>query len=132
MGFDQNEYPGDNLLPALRRSFSYTGYWLNNPPGAKSNGWVGKRATLKALGFGFMLLRITVSARLRAENTLEHADHALQLKHWGSIAIYLISVPLATHYPRITLGLICALTLLWVIPTLGVEKCDAPPHSHSR
>ena len=34
-GFDRNEYPGDNLLPALHRSFSYTGYWLNNPPGAK-------------------------------------------------------------------------------------------------
>jgi Domain of unknown function (DUF1906) len=55
-GFDRNEYPGDDLLPALRRSFSYTGYWLNNPPGATSNDWVGKRATLKANGFGFMIL----------------------------------------------------------------------------
>ena len=55
-GFDRNEYPGDNLLPALHRSFSYTGYWLNNPPGAKSNGWVGKRAILNAHGFGFMIL----------------------------------------------------------------------------
>jgi hypothetical protein len=26
-GFDRNEYPGDNLLPALHRSFSYAGYW---------------------------------------------------------------------------------------------------------
>jgi hypothetical protein len=55
-GFDRNEYPGDNLLPALRHSFSYTGYWLNTPPGATSNGWVGKRATLRANGFGFMIL----------------------------------------------------------------------------
>jgi Domain of unknown function (DUF1906) len=55
-GFDRNEYPGDNLLPALRRSFSYTGYWLNNPPEASSNGWAGKRAILKANGFGFMIL----------------------------------------------------------------------------
>lgn len=65
-GFDRNEYPGDNLLPALRRSFSYTGYWLNNPPGAKSNGWVGKRATLKAHGFGFMIL---YNGRLDAQLT---------------------------------------------------------------
>jgi Domain of unknown function (DUF1906) len=55
-GFDKNQYPGDSLLPALHRSFSYAGYWLNNPPGASSNGWTGKRATLKANGFGFMIL----------------------------------------------------------------------------
>ena len=65
-GFDRNEYPGDNLLPALHRSFSYTGYWLNNPPGANSNGWVGKRATLKANGFGFMIL---YNGRLDAQLT---------------------------------------------------------------
>ncbi len=56
IGFDKNEYPGDNLLPALRRTFSYTGYWLNNPPGASANSWIGKRAILKANGFGFMIL----------------------------------------------------------------------------
>jgi hypothetical protein len=56
IGFDKNEYPGDNILPALRRTFSYTGYWLNNPPGANANSWIGKRATLKANGFGFMVL----------------------------------------------------------------------------
>lgn len=55
-GFDRNEYPGDSLLPALHRSFSYAGYWLNTPPGARSNGWVGKRALLKANGFGFLIL----------------------------------------------------------------------------
>ncbi len=65
-GFDRNEYPGDNLLPALRRSFSYTGYWLNNPPEASSNGWLGKRATLKAHGFGFMIL---YNGRLDAQLT---------------------------------------------------------------
>jgi hypothetical protein len=55
-GFDKNDYPGDALLPGLRRSFAYTGYWLNNPPGENSNSWAGKRATLKANGFGFMIL----------------------------------------------------------------------------
>jgi uncharacterized membrane protein len=89
-------------------------------------------ASLFITGVGFMILRLTVSARLRAENTLEHADLALQIKHWGSLFIYLISIPLATRYPLITLGLIAAVTLLWIIPTLGVEKCDEPAHSHSR
>ena len=65
-GFDRNEYPGDNLLPALHRSFSYAGYWLNTPPGANSNGWVGKRAILKANGFGFVIL---YNGRLDAQLT---------------------------------------------------------------
>ncbi len=65
-GFDKNDYPGDNLLPALHRSFSYAGYWLNNPPGASSNTWAGKRATLKANGFGFMIL---YNGRLDAQLT---------------------------------------------------------------
>jgi hypothetical protein len=56
LGFDKNDYPGDKLLPDLHRSFSYTSYWLNNPPGAKSNGWLGKRVVLKTNGFGFMIL----------------------------------------------------------------------------
>jgi hypothetical protein len=56
LGFDKNDYPGDKLLPDLHRSFSYTGYWLNNPPGAQSNSWLGKRSLLKANGFGFMIL----------------------------------------------------------------------------
>jgi hypothetical protein len=55
-GFDRNEYPGDNLLPALHRTFSYAGYWLNNPPDDTTNGWIGKRSILKANGFGFMVL----------------------------------------------------------------------------
>ena len=56
LGFDRNDYPGDASLATLRQSFAYTGYWLNNPPGAKSNSWAGKRAALKQAGFGFLVL----------------------------------------------------------------------------
>jgi hypothetical protein len=55
-GFDRNEYPGDGLLPQLRRSFSFAGYWLNNPPGDNGNSWAGKRAVIKGAGFGFLIL----------------------------------------------------------------------------
>jgi len=55
-GFDRNDYPGDPNLKILRQSFSYTGYWLNNPPGASSNSWIGKRRTLQKAGFGFLVL----------------------------------------------------------------------------
>jgi len=55
-GFDRNNYPGDAALPALRASFHYTSYWLNNPPGENGNTWTGKRALLKQHGFGFLVL----------------------------------------------------------------------------
>ena len=56
IGFDRNDYPGDSNLKILRRTFSFTGYWLNNPPGAKTNSWTGKRKTLQDAGFGFLVL----------------------------------------------------------------------------
>ena len=56
IGFDRNDYPGDASLGALRKSFRFTGYWLNNPPGAQRNTWTGKRALLKKNGFGFLVL----------------------------------------------------------------------------
>jgi len=64
LGFDRNEYPGDARLTALRQSFSYAGYWLNNPPGSKSNHWVGHRAAVESAGLGFLVL---FNGRLYAE-----------------------------------------------------------------
>jgi hypothetical protein len=55
-GFDANEYPGDALLPELHKQFAFTGYWLNNPPGASHNPWAGKRDILVKNGFGFLVV----------------------------------------------------------------------------
>jgi len=55
-GFDRNLYPGDAALPALRKQFTFTGYWLNNPPGETTNTWAGRRAALAQQGFGFLVL----------------------------------------------------------------------------
>jgi hypothetical protein len=55
-GFDRNDYPGDGSLAALRKNFRYTSFWLNPPPGEKTNSWAGKRATLRQYGFGFLVL----------------------------------------------------------------------------
>jgi hypothetical protein len=56
LGFDRNDYPGDDNLKALRQTFSYSGFWLNNPPGESRNTWVGKRRALESAGFGFLVL----------------------------------------------------------------------------
>jgi len=64
LGFDRNDYPGDANLKILRQTFVYTGYWLNNPPGAHSNSWAGHRAAVESAGFGFLVL---FNGRLYAE-----------------------------------------------------------------
>jgi hypothetical protein len=56
IGFDSNNYPGDDALPALRRYFAFAGYWLTNPPGENQNSWLGKRDILLRNDFGFLVL----------------------------------------------------------------------------
>ena len=65
LGFDRNEYPGDAALPVLRKTFSFSGYWLTAPPRETHNTWTGKKRALDAQGFGFVLL-----ARGREASTL--------------------------------------------------------------
>jgi len=56
LGFDLNLYPGDAALPILRKTFVFAGYWLNPPPGTKTNTWKGKRVQLRQNDFGFLVL----------------------------------------------------------------------------
>jgi Domain of unknown function (DUF1906) len=61
LGFDTNIYPGDPALDSLRKTFFFSGYWLNAPPGGKSSAgksstWTGKRRLLRSKGFGFLIL----------------------------------------------------------------------------
>ncbi len=64
LGFDRNLYPGDEDFALLHKTFSFVGYWLNNPPGERANTWEGKRAVVEAHGFGFAVL---FNARTYAE-----------------------------------------------------------------
>lgn len=74
LGYDRNDYPGDASLKTLRQTFSYSGYWLNNPPGATTNSWTGKRETLQTAGFGFLVL---FNGRTYAE--IKSAGNAVRL-----------------------------------------------------
>jgi hypothetical protein len=74
LGFDTNDYPGDAALPALRRTFSFAGFWLNQPPGGATISWDGNREILLRNGFGFLLL---FNGRL--ERQLKNPQHAAVL-----------------------------------------------------
>ncbi len=56
LGMDRNDYPGDANMQALKKTFAFTGYWLNNAPGTTNNSWMGKRQALEKMGYGFLLL----------------------------------------------------------------------------
>jgi hypothetical protein len=78
LGFDRNDYPGDAALSVLRRTFRYTSYWLNNPPGETSNSWTGKRAILRQQGFGFLVLFTgRTDAAIKAAMAAGHAAEQL-------------------------------------------------------
>jgi len=70
LGFDRNIYPGDDALPALRKTFAFTGFWLSPPPGEKKSTWTGKREILRSQGFGFLVLFLgRDSSELKTEAT---------------------------------------------------------------
>ncbi len=77
LGFDRNIYPGDSSLPALRKSFAFTSYWLSPPPGEKLNTWQGKRQLLLSHGFGFLVLYSGRSIR-ELKNETDAAERGTQ------------------------------------------------------
>jgi hypothetical protein len=101
LGFDANDYPGDAALPGLRKIFAFSGYWLNVPPGAKANPWMGKRDALIKNNLGFLVLfngRLSKELKPPAEPSslgvqdAELAVAAAQRDRFpanGSIVIYL-------------------------------------------
>ncbi len=81
-------------------------------------------------GFTFMLLRIAIGGRLRRSGALEEQDRAAEIKHWLSLGLYLIAVPLAFYHPYPALGMIALVTLVWIYPTAHVHHKPEHPSPH--
>jgi len=72
LGFDRNDYPGDQTLATFRQHFDFVGYWITNPPEETANSWTGKRALLLSHGFGFLVL---ANGRLDAQILAQQKRH---------------------------------------------------------
>jgi hypothetical protein len=96
LGFDSNDYPGDANLKALRKTFSYAGYWLNNPPGSNRNSWKGHRAAVESAGLGFLVL---FNGRFYAD--LKTVSHATRLAKSDAQAA--TAAALREGFPRATI-----------------------------
>jgi uncharacterized membrane protein len=77
-------------------------------------------------GFSFLLLRLAITQRLRRTGELNRKDAAAQRKHWLSLALYLLAIPVAYLRPHLALADIALVNLIWILPSIGVE----PSHEH--
>jgi uncharacterized membrane protein len=78
-------------------------------------------AALIANALTFMGLRMSIARRLRQAGKLEQEDTAVEHKHWMSMLLYVIAVPMAFYHPYIALGLCATVTVIWITPTAGVK-----------
>jgi uncharacterized membrane protein len=83
-------------------------------------------------GFAFLLLRLAIGWRLRRGGTLLPEDRAAEIKHWSSLAIYLLDIPLAFYHPRLALGVIVLIMVIWIYPTapIPIREDNAIPNPH--
>jgi uncharacterized membrane protein len=79
-----------------------------------------------AVGFAFMLLRLAIGKRLRHKGSLQQEDQAGEIKHWSSLAIYLIAIPIALYHSYWALGLVVLVMAIWIYPTARVVPRRVP------
>jgi uncharacterized membrane protein len=87
-------------------------------------------ASMVLTGFSFLLLRLAIGRRLRHAGKLEAEDTAVQRKNYLSLFVYLVAIPLAFQHPRMSLGLVAFVTIVWITPTTGIKpREEHPPHN---
>jgi uncharacterized membrane protein len=88
-------------------------------------------ASMILTGFSFLLLRLAIGRRLRHAGKLEAEDTAVERKNYLSLFVYLIAIPLAFQHPRMALGLVAFVTVIWITPSTGIKpRQEYPPHDH--
>ncbi len=80
-------------------------------------------ASMIFAGFTFLLLRIAVGRLLRKTGELDREDVATQRRHYFSLVLYLVAIPLAHFHPYLALGAITLVTIVWIVPGVHSEPC---------
>ncbi len=81
---------------------------------------------MMAVGFTFMLLRFAIMKRLHLRGSLQQEDFVGNAKHWTSLAIYVLSIPLAFYHSYWALGLVVLVMAIWIYPTAHVIRRPPP------
>lgn len=89
--------------------------------------------SLVASGGAFMLLRLAIERRLRLSGLpLAMDDTVTRRKHWISLALYLVAIPVALAAPAIAMAIDALVTLVWILPDLGTREHRLNPRIQSR
>jgi uncharacterized membrane protein len=86
-------------------------------------------ASMVITGFSFLLLRLAIARRLRHAGKFDAEDKAVERKNWLSLFVYLVAIPLAFQHPRVALGLVSFVTVIWVTPTVGIKPREEFPRN---
>jgi uncharacterized membrane protein len=86
-------------------------------------------ASMIVTGFSFLLLRLAIGRRLRRSGRLEAEDTAVQRKNYLSLFVYLVAISLAFQHPRVALGLVACVTVVWITPTAGIKTRREHPRN---
>jgi uncharacterized membrane protein len=84
-------------------------------------------ASMIVTGFSFLLLRLAIGRRLRHAGKLEAEDTAVERKNYLSLFVYLVAIPFAFQHPRLALGLVASVTVIWITPTTGIKPREEHP-----
>ena len=87
-------------------------------------------ASMIVTGITFLLLRLAVGRLLKQTGGLQPEDIATERKHYASLALYLIAIPLAHFYPYLALAAITLVTVVWIVPTATTPACPKDPTSY--
>jgi uncharacterized membrane protein len=78
-------------------------------------------ASMIFTGLCFLFLRLAVGRLLRKNDNLSSEDTETQRKHLGSLALYIVAIPLAHFHPHVALGVITLVTVIWIVPTASAK-----------
>ncbi len=88
-------------------------------------------ACMMFTGTSFLLLRYAADCQLEREKRNTELTMSLRAKHWGSVALYAGSIALAPYYPRVALYSTSLVTLIWIVPTLGLFSVNSAETSEA-
>ncbi|HEY6377443.1 MAG TPA: TMEM175 family protein [Edaphobacter sp.] len=81
-------------------------------------------ASMIVTGFTFLLLRLAIGRLLKQTGALQREDIATERKHYASLVLYLIAIPLAHFHPYLALATITLVTVVWIVPTAATPVCS--------
>jgi uncharacterized membrane protein len=75
-------------------------------------------------GASFLVLRLAIGRYLRETGRLEQEDAAAERKHWISLGLYVVAALCSFPYPRIALGIVALVMVVWVLPTAKIDAIE--------